>query len=155
MRSLYNDSYTQYFFFIYFIFTRLLRHTTKLSKKILVCHRRSFWNFFPSPLVKIFLFYLKIIHLFSSLKPLKQYFFLSELSSNVSVSCLQFCRWTVSKIRVGELSPSLNKCHEHILLIIFFIDLHIPFINWYSFFNGAVKDFLKRLQIGVLCSHLG
>ena len=39
----------------------------------------------------------------------------------------------------------VNKCHEHILLIIFIICYWFTyiFIFWYSFFNGAVKDFWR------------
>ena len=40
---------------------------------------------------------------------------------------------------------SINKCHEHILLIIFIIYYWFTyiFIYWYSFFNDAVKDFWR------------
>ena len=49
---------------------------------------------------------------------------------------------------------SVNKKNEHILLIIFIIYYWFTniFIYWYSFFIDAVKDFLKRLQIGLFCA---
>ena len=43
---------------------------------------------------------------------------------------------------VGGLSHSRHFCSDISLYEkLFIIDLHIFFINWYSFFNDAVKDF--------------
>ena len=46
------------------------------------------------------------------------------------------------------LETSVNKCHEHILLIIFIIYYWITyiFIYWYLFFNDAVNDFWRDYQ---------
>ena len=43
-------------------------------------------------------------------------------------SCQDWSRFDTNKHREDKKRVSINKCHEHILLIIFIIDLHIFFI---------------------------
>ena len=57
-------------------------------------------------------------------------------SHKIWVSLISVTKWQ---------ETSVNKCHEHILLIIFIIYNWFTYIfkYWYSFFNDAVKDFWR------------
>ena len=57
-------------------------------------------------------------------------------SHKIWVSLISVTKWQ---------ETSVNKCHEHILLIIFITHYWFTyiFIYWQSFFNEAVKDFWR------------
>ena len=66
-------------------------HTRTSSLSVRTCH---------NPLLDVWKFKYLSFFIFD----IPKYYFVGELSSDMSVNCLQFCRWTVSNF-VGELSP--------------------------------------------------
>ena len=69
-------------------------------------------------------------------------------SHKIWVSLISITKWQ---------ETSVNKCHEHILLIIFIICYWFTyiFIYWYSILMMLRKTFEETTDRSVLCSHLG
>ena len=103
-------------------------------------HKRQSWTYHTCPEsmmwninTNIFLFYKYIrAHMpFFFILSFTNICFVCELSSNVSVNCLHFCRWTVSKLRVGELCCRWTVSEPHLQMVWkLFLDivLHISMI---------------------------